>query len=1059
MNIFDFFAKRHILATLFTISIVLLGLNSLRTLKRDQFPEVDFGEVIITTTFPGASSEDVELNVTNKLEDELKNVTGIERITSTSTENLSIIDIRIDPDVKDMEGVKTDIRDAVGRVTDLPEEVTESPLITEIKTSIFDIIEVGVTGNIPYSEKREIAKQLEKKLKNIPGVSSVEKFGYLAREVKVEVDPAKLELYQIPLIEIIRAVQARNIRLTGGTFESFTSEKNVVTLAQFRTPLEVKEVIVRTSFEGPLIMVKDLAVVRDDFEEESVLSRIDGRDAISLVVYKNETADIIRTAKEVKKLIREEGARGIISGYVETNGESVPGVFEKIRTFIRGYSDAPHIYRYGPVQIVYADDRSQYVENSFHIVLNNGAIGLVLVIVVLTIFLSLRTSFWVAMGIPISLLGAIFLLPQFGAFLDTISLASLILVIGIIVDDGIIISESISYRRSIGDSPLEAAVNGTRAVFWPVVTTVLTTFLAFAPMFFMTGLMGKFVYVIPLTVSLALFVSLAEAVIALPAHLKRGMERTAGTAARAAARSWFNALRRFYKKFVYRLLKLRYLIVALFLVVFIAVLWYARNNMDFVLFPSKGADRVFIGVETPTGTSLEATSERVREVEAILQELPEEELDGFVTRVGTLSWVWAGEGENYALIKMSLTPYSERIRTADEIVEEIRVKSQGVEGIEKLLFYVDAGGPPVGKAITLRVIGTDDKMRKSLADLIVTLLQGIEGVKDIDRDDKLGKEQIEIELDYEKLARRGLTVADIATNVRIAYDGQVVTSLRDGDEDVEFRVQLAEIARRNVRFLRSLPIPNVQERLIPLADVARLKTGPGPNALYHYDGERTTTVEADVDPEVITSIEAVNLVLRQIDLEKQWSGMKIIVGGEAEESMKSIYSLLITFVIAFVGIYFLLVLLFNSFSQPFLVMIAVPFGLVGVIVALALHHEPISFLAMIGTIGLAGVVVNDSLVLVNHINELKTRKPDEPVLMILAEGTSNRLRAIILTTITTVAGLLPLAYGIGGSALYMAPMALALGYGLLFATPLTLVLVPCLYAVGHDIRTLFSRSK
>ena len=474
--IFEFFTRRHILATLFTIGVVMLGLNSLRTLKRDQFPEVDIGEVVITTTYPGASPEDVELNVTNKLEDELKNVTGIDEIRSTSMENLSLIDVIIEPDTKDPDKVKSDIREAVGRVTDFPEEVTESPLVTEITTAIFPIIEVGITGDVEYRELREIARQFEKKLKEVPGVSRLEKYGYRAREIKVEVNPGRMEQYQVPLREIIMAVQARNIRLTGGTFESFTSEKNVVTLAQFREPLEVGDVIVRSTFEGPLIRVKDLAIIRDDFEEEDLISRMNGETAISFEVNKTESADVIRTVKAIKQLIREEASRGIVGGYIDYPQVETEkrGLIGALKSRFGGQSDTPEIYRYGPVQITTANDISGYVQDSFQTVLANGAIGLVLVVIMLTIFLNIRTAFWVAMGIPVAMAGVFFLMPFFGTYLDSISLASLILVIGIIVDDGIIISENIMFRRHLGESPLEAAVNGVNEVFFPVLTTAVS---------------------------------------------------------------------------------------------------------------------------------------------------------------------------------------------------------------------------------------------------------------------------------------------------------------------------------------------------------------------------------------------------------------------------------------------------------------------------------------------------------------------------------------------------------------------------------------------------------
>jgi multidrug efflux pump subunit AcrB len=1060
-GIFEFFAKRHILATLFTLGIIMLGLNSLRTLRRDQFPEVDIGEVLITTTYPGASPEDVELNVTNNLEDELKNVTGIDKIFSTSMENLSVLDILIDPDARDPEGIKSDIREAVGRVTDFPEEVTESPLVTEITTAIFPIIEVGITGDIPYRELREIAKQFEKKLKEVPGVSSLDKYGYRAREIKVEVSPTQMDRYQIPLREIIQAIQARNIRLTGGTFESYTSEKNVVTLAQFREPQEVGDVIVRSTFEGPLIKVRDLAIVSDDFEDEDVVSRIEGRSAISFIVNKTENADIIRTVSAIKKLIQDESSKGIMGGYIEYKGEpqEKAGFMETLKKFLQREPVQENIYRYGPVQIITANDISVYVKDSFQTVLSNMAIGLVLVVLMLTLFLNFRTAMWVAMGIPVAILGVFFLMPFFGTYLDSISLASLILVIGLIVDDGIIISENISFRRHLGESPLEAAVNGVHEVFFPVLTTVLTTFLAFAPIFFIKGMLGKFIFVIPLTVSLALFISLFEALFALPSHLKRGLERRKQKGAeREAIGTWFEGLKKVYNALARGFLRARYPIVVVFIGIFMLALNYMRNNMDFILFPTKGAERFAIYVECPMGSSLQATSEKVKEIEAIVEEIPDVELDTYITRVGVIGWV--GRGENYAQIFVGLTPFSERTRTVDDIIEEIRQKSSTLEGFTNITYEIDAGGPPVGKAINLRILGNDDDMRRVLADEVEEYLSSIEGVKDIDRNDKLGKEQIEININYSRLARLGLTVADVAQNIRIAYDGQVVTSLRDGDEDIDFRVLLAERARKDTRYLQNLSIPNFQGRLIKLREVARLETGPGPSAYRHFDGERSTTVSADVDTDITTSLEVTSAVIAQFSgVEQRYPELMLQVGGEAEESRESIVNIMTTFIVAFIGIYFLLILLFNSFTQPFLVLIAVPFGFVGVILALALHGEPLSFLALIGSIGLMGVVVNDSLVLVSHLNEQRKLYPDMPMRELVAMGASNRLRAIVLTTLTTVAGLLPLAYGLGGTSLYMSPMALTLGYGLLFATPVSLILVPCLYMIFNDIGRLFRRKQ
>ncbi|MFX0145583.1 MAG: efflux RND transporter permease subunit, partial [Candidatus Hodarchaeota archaeon] len=735
-SIFSFFAKRHILAGLITVMILLLGINSFRTLRKDLYPHMDFGQMVIFTTYPGAAPEDVELNVTNKIEDSLKPVTGIDYVTSTSTENLSWVNVFIDPEVKDTDKVKQNIRDAVGRVTDFPVEVTETPEIVDITTAEIPIIEVGLASDLPYGELREIARHFENKLKEVPGVSYFEKYGYRAREVKVEVNPSALRRYQIPLREIILAIEARNIRQTGGTFESFTSEKNVVTLAQFKEPMEVGDVIVRSTFEGPQIRVKDLAIVREDFEDESIKTRMAGMEAISFLVFKKETADIIKTTNAIKKLIEEESGKGLMAGTREIAVEPavVPSIFGRLKSFVTGEQPTSTVTRYGPVRFMLANDTSIHVRNRFQIVANNAVIGLVLVLLVLTIFLNLRTAFWVAMGIPVATLGVFFLMPFFDTFLDTLSLTSLILVLGIIVDDGIIISENISRHREMGKPPLKAAVDGIQEVFFPVLTTVLTTFLAFLPMFFMKGIMGKFVFVVPLTVSLALFISLLEAVVALPAHLVKGMDKSqrrvskrlgvvqdssAPGVQRQAVRKWFDGLRNAYRGFCYRFLKVRYLLVVLFFGLLVIAVMHAARNMEFILFPSEGADRVHINVELPMGASLEATSEKIMEIEDTVRQLPEQELESFLTRTGTAGWPPYGQAENYAIVMIALTPYSDRVRSADEIVEELRSKTDRLEGFEKIVYNIDTGGPPVGKPVNLRISGNDDSVRKQLVDELV----------------------------------------------------------------------------------------------------------------------------------------------------------------------------------------------------------------------------------------------------------------------------------------------------------------------------------------------------
>jgi len=1023
-SFFRFFIKRHTLAILFTIMIILLGLGSLVQIKRDLFPEVDFGEVVITTRYPGASPEDVELNVTNEIEEQLKSISGIETITSYSMEDLSIVRVSIDVNADDKDEIRQDIREAVNRVTDLPREVTDAPLVTEINSEIIPVIEVGISGELPYEELREYARLFKKKLENVDGVARLEEFGFLEREVKVEVSPDAVSKYQMSLQEISRAIRQRNVRSTGGSFESYTSQKNLVTLAQFGDPSEVEDVVVRSTFSGPSIKVSDLAVIKDEFEDPKIISRMNGISAVTFQVLKKSSADIIRTVDNVKALVEKEQ-------------ELLP----------RG------------IEILFSNDSSFYLRNRFNVVLTNGAIGLVFVIILLTVFLSLRTAFWVSLSIPVILLGVIFLLPITGAYLDIIALTAMLLVIGIIIDDGIIVSENIVRRRELGDPPLEAAARGISEVARPVITTLITTFLAFAPMYFMTGVFGEFVYSIPLVISLAVLISVAEVTIALPSHLMPGLKKI--NLSNGQKRNWFDPIRRFFKKFFIVFLKFRYLFIILTVGLFIGSIYYAANYMKFILFPAEIADAFNIYIELPIGSSLQKTSDKTREVEKFVLALPDEELDSFSSKIGSHGERQPGEKEHWAYIRINLKPYSKRDRNVYDIIEELRTETDNLKGFKSIVYNVEAGGPPVGSPITIRIVGADDKMRRELADSTFAYLATIEGVIDIDRNDKLGKDEVRLKIDYEKTSRLGLTVSDISQTARIAYDGDVVTSVRYNEDDVEFRVLLEEDARTDLSYLKELLIPNKQGRLIQLSDVAAFDIGPGPSSYYHYDGERTTTITSDLAKGAATPIEITNQVVNHFNLDRGWPGMRFVIGGEAEETAESFRSLFIAFIIAVIGIYFVLILLFDSATQPFMVLVAIPFGIISVIIAFALHGQSLGFLALMGLVGLSGVVVNDSLVLVNHINHLIKKDPEKPIAETVADGTSDRLRAIMMTTLTTAVGLIPLAYGIGGSDPFIAPMALALGYGLLFATPLTLMMVPCLYLIRNDVfrtgRKIFKR--
>jgi multidrug efflux pump subunit AcrB len=730
-KVLRFFAKNLTLSNLNAILLILMGVFAYLTINRDINPKVDFGRIEITTFFPGASPEDVEINVTNKIEKELLAVTGIKKFRSTSRENQSYIQIWIDPDISNQEKVKSDIRRAVDGISDLPAELEKKPFIHEENSGMFPIIEVGLYGDVPYKELRELAKGFEKKLKRIPGVSRLRSFGMRDREIKIEVNPEKLKQYYIPLESIVGAIRTRNVRSSGGHFASYMDKKNVVTLSQFKNPLEVKEVLVKANLEGFDLRVKDLAKVKNDFKKEKVLSRMNGKPAISFVVQKGENADIVYTVDRIRELVAEE---------------------EK--------------YLPSKVKFTFSDDLSRTVKNRFNIVKSNGIMGLILVIIVLSFFLNFRSSVWVAMGIPITIFGVVFSLKAIGYSLDAIGITSFVVVIGIIVDDAIIISENI-YRHfeELGKSPLDAAVDGLSEVAAPVLTTILTTLVAFAPMFFMKGLMGKFMFVIPLVITFALVISLFEAFFILPAHLIPGLKKKKG---KSELESSFKKYREKFSSFLSKVLKVRYKAIGIFFAVFCATIFFAYKYMDVILFPTTTAERIFIIVEQPVGTSLEANSDKVKEIEGIVESMSKRDIDSYVTRIGLHSRQRSKytSGENFASVELNLVPYGERIHSVEEIIAKLREKTGKLIGFDKIIYRIAEGGPPTGKPIAIRIIGSDDESRNRMANDIENTLKAIPGTVDLSRDDKMGKKQVQIILDHYRVSQFGLNVSQIADTIR-----------------------------------------------------------------------------------------------------------------------------------------------------------------------------------------------------------------------------------------------------------------------------------------------------
>ena len=1013
----NFLVRQKKFALVFSLAFIAIGTLAVVGMQRDQFPAVDFEILSVTTAYPGASPEDVEKAVTNVIEKELSSVGGIKEISSTSREGLSSIIVTLEADLKNVQTVKNDVRNAVNQVKSFPEEVTNLPQVVDFNVSEFPIITINIDGSlIDYDQSRQITDDLETALLKVKGVSAVDKSGYLDSEIQIKVNPDMLDKYNMSINEVISAISSRNARFTVGDNNQQDLEKNIVILSEFESVDDIKNVVIKSSFDGPVIRLIDIAEVFRGEEEETSITRVNGTKGFILEIKKTSQADIIRTAKRVKERVSE------LQEY---------------------YPDE--------INIFFTDDSSLAVANRIDIILKNGYIGLALVLVVLGVFLSIKTAFWVAVSIPVTLLGTVAFMGLTGNTINLISLSGFIIVLGIVVDDSIVIAESIHHYKAKGGDLYKNVVTGLKRVIMPVITTIISTMLVMSSFFLMSGTLGKFIYVLPVVVIFALGISFLEITFALPAHL--------ATQKVEKQKTWFIPFENLYNRMMHHVLRWRYLIVPLFIALLIYSAIFAVKNIPFNLFPSRGATVIFSNIETPNGSSAAYTENIVIQVENIIANEIGVDIDSFTSKIGSYF-------TNVANIKITLTPTSDRERTAEDMADKLEALVANVEGADKIDITLIAPGPPRGADIEVTLVSENDSQRNSAANKFEEILSAIEGVDDIDRNDEIGKPRIETVLDFDEMARLGVDYQSVYRHLRTAFSGSYVTDITIAGNEEDVRVYIGENDYTE-NFIKSTSVKNRQGKLIPMSQFSTLREIMGEPDYNHFDGDRSIKLTATIDERVTNKTKTLKASLEQLNLPVNFPQVSIITGGGAQEQIDSLQDFLYAFIVAIIGIFLILAILFNSYSQPLLVLASFPFALIGVVWAFYFHGESLSFFALTGALGLMGVIVNDSLVMVSHLNYIKQKSANlEDKIVWIAKGSRDRLRAVVLTTLTTMAGVLPLAYGVGGKDEFLQPMVLALGYGLMFGTLLTLVLLPCMYLMNYDfinmlgrIKTKFSRKK
>ncbi len=1023
MTVGAFSVKNPVFVNLVLLLFVVLGVTSFHSMPREVFPAVPLDMVTVTTVYPGVSPEEIEKIITIPEENALQGVDGINEIDSQSREGMSLILAKVDQD-RDLKKVSQDMESALNRMDPLPDDA-ESPVVQEIETR-YPVINISVYGNASEKVRREISDELEDRILEMPGVGEILKSGYRKREIWVEVDPHRLDAYHLPISEVVLALKRRNLNLPAGILKGTREEFLIRTVGEFQSTKEILDTVIRKGTGGGMIRIRDVAGVKDTFEEAAQFGRSNGARAITLIVTKQARGDTIRIADAVKKLKRDL---------------------------------EPHLPAGAYLSL--SQDNSQWIRNRLHTLYVNGSIGFILVCTILFLTLNWRIALFTALGIPFSFLGAFTFMKFFGMTINMLTLFSLIVVLGIVVDDAIIIAENVFRHLAMGKSPSRAAIEGTNEVVIPVFAAVSTTIAAFLPMLMMTGILGKFMRVIPIVVNFALIASLMEALLTLPSHLADFAPATSGTRPLFGSGERFRHYKRRFARALGWLLRRRYKVLFTLFLVTIVTLLIAKYSIPFVLFDTNDIPSFIVQIETPEGSPLDRTEAVIAKIEKRLLRFPKNEIATLSSLVGSHFDPSSGRtqtGTQLGQVMVELPPFNAANRVNGyQVLKKARRTLRGIRGIRKLEVVKIQAGPPVGKAVEVRIRGKELPVLRRLSVEMQAYLKTIPGIQDIQDDLEGGKKELIVRVDEEKAALFGLHVEDVALALKSYYGGIKTSEIHRKKDQIDVVVRMAPKFRSDYALLKTLKVANRTGKLIPLSMITQRSLQAGSGVIRRKDQRRTLTVTADVNTAITTSsIVKKKIAERFASLAETYPGYSFAFAGEQKEQMESVQSLIDAFLVSIITIYIILGTLFRSFIQPFVVMIAVPFAFIGVVFGHLVMGISFGLLSMIGMVAMVGIVVNDSLVLLDFIN--KSRAVGMNRWRSIITATETRFRPILLTSLTTIAGVSTLAFQRTGQAAFLAPMALSIFWGLIFSTILTLVIVPCFFAAIEDAR-LWTRKK
>lgn len=1024
------FANNTVAANLLMFLIIIGGLFAVQEVRKQMFPEVELNIISIQVPFQGAAPQEVEQGVIVRIEDAIEDVNGIEEVTSTAREGVGSLSIEVESGY-DPQVVMDEVKMRVDGIASMPEQ-TENPVIYRVRPQR-QVIWLSVYGDIDEVAMKELAKDVRDDLKSIGGITKVEVVGSREYEIAVEISEQDLQRYNLTFQQIVAAVRGTSVDIPGGSIKTPNGDILLRTSNQAYIGQEFEDIVLINNPDGTRLTLADIATVRDGFVETENFTRFDGKPATFVRV------DSVGDQNDLK--IAE-----VVRNYVERKQSELPSA----------------------VKIAHWGDSSYYLQGRLDLMTGNMVSGGFLVFIMLALFLQLRLAFWVMLGIPICFLGTIMLmpLPMFDISINMISLFGFILVLGIVVDDAIVIGESAYSEIEKHGKTTDNVVKGAKRVAIPATFGVLTTMVAFIPMLMVDGGMGAIWESIAWVVILCLAFSLVESKLILPAHIAN-MKYSKGRGEKGNAFQRFrnkisDSLMYFvktkYRPALKKCLHYRYTTLATFIAMFILMIGLiAGGAVRWVFFPDIPSDFIQANVEMQPGSSEQRTIEVVQKVEQALRDVDAKILDEDGAEVIRHTNIWLS-GTSGGTVFAELAKGEEREIDGFDIVNRWREQVPELAGIKALNFRGSIGG---GNAFDLefQLTGEDLTELSAAANDLKAELRQFDGVFDIE--DTFGEGKEEIILKLKPLANAmGIDLADLANQVRYAFYGAEAQRIQRNDEEIRVMVRYPLEERQSVGSLESMRLRTADGAEIPFTELAEVEFSTGYNTITRIDRERSVNVRARVDKQKVEPSSIVKDITSekiQVILDK-YPSVEYKLQGASQDEAEATNSLQYGFMFALVAIYALMAIPLKSYSQPLIIMSVIPFGMIGAVLGHLILGIPISILSLFGIIALAGVVVNDSLVMVDYVNQ--ARKDGVSLRQAVVDAGVRRFRAIILTSLTTFFGLLPIVLEKSLQAKIVIPMAVSLAFGILFATVITLLLIPCLYLILDDfkrgVRTMLS---